>query len=94
MMSLHDPFPIIANVYFDRIAGIADGRSLGRGTLLGYMMAHEAAHLLLGTNSHSKSGIMSIPWAAEMLHRADRGELEFSGGEIRRMIANCTGRQM
>jgi hypothetical protein len=58
------------------------------------MMAHEAAHLLLGTNSHSKSGIMSVPWTAETLRRADRGQLSFSGGEIRRMIENCQRRRI
>lgn len=94
MMADDDPFPIIANLYFHRIARVADGRSRRQGTLLGYMMAHEAAHLLLGTNSHSKSGIMSIPWTADTLRRADRGELEFSSGEIRRMMAGCARRQI
>ena len=93
MMSDTELFPIVANLYFDLIAGVADGRLIRRGVLLGNMMAHEAGHLLLGSNSHSKAGIMSIPWTSITLRQADQGRLVFSKDEIRKMNAACQRRQ-
>jgi hypothetical protein len=49
-----------------------------RGVLLGAMMAHEIGHRLLGVNSHSREGIMSIPWDARKLQEVDRGQLGFT----------------
>ena len=44
-------------------------RSLGF-PLLGYVLAHEIGHLLLGRNSHSVSGIMSTHWYDRELRHA------------------------
>jgi hypothetical protein len=41
-------------------------------------MAHEIAHLLLGTNSHSMVGIMKARWQEEDLRSARKGELLFT----------------
>lgn len=67
-----------ARLYFHRLAELADGRKVRRGVLLGAMMAHEIGHLLLGVNSHSREGIMSIPWDARKLQEVDRGQLAFT----------------
>jgi hypothetical protein len=48
------------------------------GALLGHVMAHELAHLLLGTNSHSATGIMRAQWHEEDLCSAGKGELLFT----------------
>ena len=53
--------------------------------LLGHVMAHEIAHLLLGTNSHSASGIMRAHWYAQELASADRGALLFTPDQARAM---------
>jgi hypothetical protein len=50
----------------------------GVGTVLGHVMAHELAHLLLGTNSHSDTGIMRAQWHKEDLLSASKGELLFT----------------
>jgi hypothetical protein len=67
-----------ARLYFHRLAELADGRKVRRGVLLGAMMAHEIGHLLLGVNSHSREGIMSIPWDAHKLQQVDLGRLDFN----------------
>ena len=56
-----------------------------RSVILGHVMAHELAHLLLGTNSHATTGIMRAHWQAAELERAKRGVLLFSAGESERM---------
>jgi len=48
------------------------------GQLLGHGIAHEIGHLLLGTNSHSPSGLMSAHWSTRELKLAARGQLTFS----------------
>lgn len=53
--------------------------------LLGHIMAHEIAHLLLGTNSHSASGIMRAHWYLQELASANKGELLFTPDQARAM---------
>jgi hypothetical protein len=49
--------------------------------VLGHVMAHEIAHLLLGTNSHATEGIMRAQWQRDELSSASRGELLFTSGQ-------------
>jgi len=44
-------------------------------------MAHEIAHLLLGTNSHAAEGIMRAQWQKDELLSASKGELLFTPRE-------------
>ena len=74
-------FARTANVYFDRVAEIADGRKYRAAVVLGAMMAHEIGHLLLGAGSHSKYGLMSLPWGPKILTMANRSMLSFSKTE-------------
>lgn len=78
LMASPGRFATSARIYLHRLSEVADGRNLRRGILLGSMMAHELGHLLLGVNSHSKKGIMSIPWGPKTLQQADRGRLGFT----------------
>jgi hypothetical protein len=57
------------------------------GTLLGYVMAHEIGHLLLGTNSHSEAGIMRPQWNGRDLANASKGELHFTQAQGQTMRA-------
>ena len=41
-------------------------------------MAHERGHLFLGSNAHSRQGIMCPSWHVDELHRASMGALLFS----------------
>jgi hypothetical protein len=60
-------------------------------TLLGDVVAHELAHLLLGTNSHSATGIMRAHWQREELRAASQGSLHFGAGEAE-IMAQHLGR--
>lgn len=57
---------------------LLEAPQLTLGQLLGHGIAHEIGHLLLGTNSHSRSGLMSAHWNAQELRLAAGGQLNFS----------------
>jgi len=86
VMSTKGGFSSIANVYIERVSEISDGRKYRRDVLLGSMMAHELGHLLLGANSHSKKGLMTLPWGPKVLLAADRGMLSFSKSEALKIV--------
>lgn len=52
-----------------------------RSVILGHVMAHELAHLLLGTNSHALAGIMRARWQAADFRSVGKEELLFSAKE-------------
>jgi len=68
------------------------GRTLTLGQLLGLGMAHEIGHLLLGTNSHSPSGLMCAHWGALELRLAARGQLNFSAAQAKAIRADVQAR--
>jgi hypothetical protein len=62
--------------FYDRIQQMADARRLA-SALLGHVLAHEIGHLLLQSNSHSISGIMSGRWDGGELRRISEGNMFF-----------------
>lgn len=58
---------------------------LNLGTVLGNVAAHEIGHLLLGTNSHSPSGIMRADWHEVELSLAATRKLLFTEEQGRTM---------
>jgi hypothetical protein len=72
-------------VFYARIAEQHRRNEQNAAVLLGHVMAHEIAHLLLGTNSHSASGIMRAHWYHQELASADKGLLLFTPDQARTM---------
>jgi hypothetical protein len=70
-----------SDVFLEPIARLHTATGQGVGPVLGHVMAHEIAHLLLGTNSHSVDGIMRAQWQKEELLSATKGELLFTPGQ-------------
>lgn len=70
--------------FYDRIQQLAEARRLA-SALLGHVLAHEIGHLLLQSNSHSISGIMSERWAAGELRRISEGSMFFMPEESKIM---------
>jgi hypothetical protein len=82
-----------AYIFYDRVQRIAKERKLGHG-LLGDVLAHEIGHLLLGSNSHSVSGIMSAHWYGEELRRISEGAMFFAPSQSRMMRDRVASRQV
>jgi hypothetical protein len=74
----------IAYVFYGRIQEVAQRRGLGHA-LLANVMGHEIGHLLLGSTSHSVSGIMCAHWNYEKLRDVSEGGVWFVPAQSRIM---------
>ena len=74
-----------ADLFYEQMEELHKKSKVSLATLLGHVAAHEAGHLLLGTNSHAPRGIMRAVWEGEELASASKGALFFSGSESRQM---------
>jgi hypothetical protein len=72
-------------VYYASIQAFRAATTVPAGELLGCVVAHELGHLLLGTASHSSTGLMSAVWQDPELRQAMRANLFFTGDEGERM---------
>jgi hypothetical protein len=80
-----------SNVYYGRVYAAPAGQFLGTGNLLGFVMAHEIGHLLLGSDSHSASGIMCSRWDGHQLRLAANGGVFFTAREGESLRARLNG---
>lgn len=67
-----------SDVFFERVEELHERFTVNLGPLLGEVVAHEIAHLLLGTNAHSETGIMRPHWGPQDLVNASKGQLLFT----------------
>ena len=81
-----------AYVFYDRIQELAQRRRLGHA-LLADVMVHEIGHLLLGSTSHSASGIMCAHWNYEQLRNVSEGAMAFVPAQSRIMRDRLRARQ-
>ena len=81
-----------AYVFYDRVQELAERQRLGH-RLLADVMAHEIGHLLLGSNSHSLSGIMCAHWNYDQLRNISEGAMWFIPAQSRMMRDRLRTRQ-
>ena len=79
-----------ADVFYEPILELQMESHIGAAIILGHAMAHELGHLLLGTNSHSRDGLMRAHWNPGDLGQAGRGNRLFSAGEATQMRSRFT----
>jgi hypothetical protein len=68
----------------------AADRGLSKDLILGYVMAHELGHLLLGENSHGQ-GIMTATFGRRAFELAEKGKLVFTPQQAEQMRARILG---
>jgi hypothetical protein len=85
-----------AYVFLDRVLNFANAEDAPWIPILAKIIAHEVGHLLLGNDSHSRSGIMRAHWRSGEIRQALMGDLLFPPREaevmrddLRRRIALC-----
>ena len=66
-----------ADVFYDNVALLSKQSSRNSGEVLGYVMAHELGHLVLGSNSHAPIGLMRRRWDSGDLKKMSMGQLRF-----------------
>ena len=72
-------------VFYQRVEDVAAYEVASLSQILGYAMAHEIGHLLLGPNRHSDEGIMRAHWDRKSLAEASQGQLLFTRDQARLM---------
>ncbi len=82
----------LATIYADRVAWLARAAYADARVLMGRAIAHEIGHLLLGTNSHSRSGLMRARWSEDELRHEMPIDWVFTPGDIRRIRESIEAR--
>ena len=87
----------IVDVYYEAVQTVAISKEVDLTRLLGYVIAHELGHLLLGP-AHGPYGVMRAVWNVYDLEAIRQGHLKFSAAQGARMRsvlhgdgANATG---
>lgn len=75
----------VAFVFYHRVESLAAELRCAPGVILGYALAHEVGHLLLGTNSHAPTGIMCARWTEKELRLASTGFFGFHAQQAAKM---------
>jgi hypothetical protein len=80
----------MAFVSFERATQLARGvRDARLADILGYVMVHEIAHLVLPSRAHARFGLMRERWDTEDLGRMAAGFLRFTTSEERLIRDRC-----
>jgi hypothetical protein len=85
--------PRIVNVFWDRVQKEASRYDVPVADMLAQVIAHEIGHLLLGSNSHSLSGIMMGKWRLGDLGSISRGGISFTPQQREQIQAEVGRRQ-
>ena len=83
----------IVNVFWDRVQDEAARYNVPISDMLAQVIAHEIGHLLLGSNSHSSSGIMMGKWKLEDLGSISRGGIRFTPQQCQHIQMEVKERQ-
>lgn len=92
MLSRESPFPTRSHIYSGRVVDFARAERTSWTRLLGSVIAHEVGHLLLGSNSHSATGIMRAQWRQEDLMLSLRDRLGFSAQQAEQIRSDVRRR--
>lgn len=80
-----------SDVFLSPVLALSEDHQHDVREVLGHVMAHEIGHLLLGTNSHSPTGIMRAHWQPPELVQAGHGMLLFTHAQSQIMKQKLTG---
>ena len=85
----------LATVFADRVQTMAAFARINDGELLGWVIAHELSHLLIGTRDHESHGLMRGEWKASEVARQRPSDWRLSRADslrIREAIRRRTTR--
>ena len=85
LMPQRDGAVSYAGVSYPAVEEVASGLEADVSDVLGATMAHEIGHILLGSQAHSRSGVMSSRLQKAEVRMAGRGELRFTAEQAERI---------
>lgn len=80
-----------ADVFYSSIVQLQQATPIDSGKILGYVIAHELGHLLLGQRAHSSSGIMQARWSGGQLRQISMGIFNFDERQAKQIRARLLG---
>ena len=69
-------------IFYDRVAPYLRNHHAPAETILGYVLAHEIAHVLQGVARHSDSGVMRARWTDLDYQWMSKGALRFATEDV------------
>jgi hypothetical protein len=84
----------MAKIYWDRVREQAVRLQVEPEWILAYVIAHEVGHLLLGSNSHSPTGIMAGKWGREEIINISQFGLNFASQQAELIRAELQRRML
>lgn len=78
----HSAGGVLATVYFDRVASLANTARTDAAVVLGRTAAHELAHLLMRTAAHTGCGLMRPRWTPREMRRNSAFDWSFTAADI------------
>lgn len=84
--------PVWANVFFEPIRRLVETEGDSESNvavILGYLIAHELGHLLLGEGAHASGGIMQSRWGVPQIHQIIGRTMVFTPAQCKLMLRNA-----
>jgi hypothetical protein len=78
------------SVFLSTIKDQARSANVPWNVVAAYATAHEIGHLLLGSNAHTRTGVMKAAWDAKDMSAMYQNGVHFTR-EQQQLIANCCG---
>jgi len=75
-------------IFYDRVEPLLRGHHASQATILGYVLAHEIAHVLQGIARHSETGIMRARWTDNDFKQMGIKVLMFTPEDVQ-LIRQC-----
>jgi len=75
-------------IYHDRVVGFSKLLEMPEYHVLALALVHEAGHLLLDSDEHTRAGIMRAEWAKADVTSIGQGQLRFTLDQSQRMKLN------
>jgi hypothetical protein len=72
-------------IFYDRVDPLLRGHNAPAATILGYVLAHEIAHVLQGIARHSETGIMRARWTDNDFKQMGIRVLMFTAEDVQLM---------
>ncbi len=73
---------VLATIYYDRVTWLAQASATSSSQLLARAIAHEIAHLLIGSHRHDEEGLMRPVWRREDLQRNRAEDWQFTAADV------------
>jgi hypothetical protein len=81
LIDRHLGLGVLATIYYERVEWLARQAGVSTRLVLARAIAHEIAHLLIGSTAHAGSGLMRPLWSRQELQRNRSADWRFTAAD-------------